>query len=66
MTRGHPVFASVAKEIVSNLFDPPTDKDGLPDDRIAEGERRLGFTFPLVLRQFYSLLGRHGPINKCP
>jgi hypothetical protein len=28
MTGGHhPVFASVAKEIVSNLFDPPTDKD---------------------------------------
>jgi hypothetical protein len=63
MTGGHPVFASVAKEIVSNLFDPPTDKDGLPDNRIAEGERRLGLTFPLVLRQFYSLLGRHGPIN---
>jgi len=57
------VFASVAREIVSSLFVPLTDKDGLPDNRIAEGEQRLGFTFPLVLKQFYSLLGRHGPIN---
>jgi hypothetical protein len=63
LTGDHPVFASVAKEIVSSLLVPPTDEDGLPDDRIAQGEQRLGFAFPLVLRQFYGLLGRHGAIN---
>jgi uncharacterized protein (TIGR02996 family) len=38
---------------------PLTDKNGVPEKRIAEGERRLGIRLPRALRDYYLVAGSH-------
>jgi uncharacterized protein (TIGR02996 family) len=38
---------------------PLTDKAGIPEKRVAEGERRLGIRLPRALRDYYLVAGSH-------
>jgi hypothetical protein len=46
------------------LARPLTPKDGCPEKRVAEGERRLGIQMPRALRDYYLLAGRFDRLNQ--
>jgi uncharacterized protein (TIGR02996 family) len=50
------VFAALAR--------PLTRKDGFPEKRVAQGERRLGIRLPRALRDYYLLAGRLDRFNQ--
>jgi uncharacterized protein (TIGR02996 family) len=46
------------------LARPLTPRDGVPEERIAEEERRLGARLPRALRDYYLVAGRCDRLNK--
>jgi uncharacterized protein (TIGR02996 family) len=47
----------------ADLDRPLKPKDGVPEKRVAEGERRLGVRLPRALRDYYLVAGSH-PFNE--
>jgi hypothetical protein len=52
------------ERIVTQLFAPLQDGDGIPDDELDATEARLGGALPRVLRQLYHLCGRRGDLHR--
>ncbi len=52
------------EQIVTQVFEPLIEDDGIPDDELDAAEARLGITLPAVLRQLYSLCGRRSDLHQ--
>ena len=52
------------EQIVTQVFDPLAEGDGIPDDQLDSAEARLGVALPGVLRQLYRLCGRRGDLHR--
>lgn len=52
------------EQIVTQVFEPLVEDDGIPDTELDAAEARLGITLPAVLRQLYSLCGRRGDLHQ--
>jgi uncharacterized protein (TIGR02996 family) len=46
------------------LARPLTPRDGVPEKRVVQGERRLGVNLPRALRDYYLVAGRCGRLNQ--
>jgi hypothetical protein len=52
------------ERIISQLFEPLAEGDGIPDDELDTAEAQLGQPLPPLLRQLYNLCGRRGDLHR--
>ena len=56
-------FAEVLKSTFATLVRPLGLEDGQPEESIADAEARHGFRLPVVLREYYLLVGGFDKFN---
>uniref|UniRef100_UPI00286CB31B SMI1/KNR4 family protein n=1 Tax=Armatimonas sp. TaxID=1872638 RepID=UPI00286CB31B len=52
------------ERIITQLFEPVAEGDGIPDDELDTAEAQLGHPLPPLLRQLYNLCGRRGDLHQ--
>jgi hypothetical protein len=57
-------FPESLKQLVTDVFGPILPEHGIPAREVAAGERRVGVTFPRVLREYYRRVGRHQQVSE--
>jgi hypothetical protein len=57
-------FWTAYRRTAAAFFAPIGKADGLSEKQVSAGERRLGFTLPLLLRQFFLRAGKRGDLTR--